>query len=66
MLSQDVIIILLLKKGKLRTFKLLKNNEEFQQAFLKFGDAQLFYDGNENSFNTVHQCICMRYIMWRG
>lgn len=31
-------------KGKLRPFKLLKNNEEYQQALLKLGGAQLFDD----------------------
>lgn len=32
------------KKGKFRPFKLLKNNEEYQQALLKLGGAQLFDD----------------------
>ncbi|GBP80748.1 hypothetical protein EVAR_89325_1 [Eumeta japonica] len=51
------------RKGKLKPYKLLKNCDEFQKAFMKFGNSKLLenYDKQENVLNTIQRYICNTY-----
>ncbi|XP_054737911.1 uncharacterized protein LOC129244318 [Anastrepha obliqua] len=53
----------LFRKGKLRPYKLLKKNDEFQKAFIKFGENKLIEDSSEqkNIFNSIQKYICSVY-----
>lgn len=61
MLSLDVTAFF--KKGKQRPFSILKKNKEYQEAFMKFGDPDLFSDLELETdvFNTMQRFICEVY-----
>ncbi|KAL4707134.1 hypothetical protein ACJJTC_018869 [Scirpophaga incertulas] len=51
------------RKGKQRPFNVLKKEVEYQIAFMKLGDVDLFSDLEleQNVFNTIQKFICQLY-----
>ncbi|CAH1107865.1 unnamed protein product [Psylliodes chrysocephalus] len=51
------------RKGKLEPYKILKKHQEYQKAFMKFGNNELIEDNDEqrNVFNIVQKFICNIY-----
>ncbi|CAG5019593.1 unnamed protein product [Parnassius apollo] len=51
------------RKGKLKPYKILKKHQEYQKAFMKFGNNELIEDNDEqqNVFNIVQKFICNVY-----
>jgi len=51
------------RKGKLKPYKILKQNQKYQEAFMKFGNSELFENNNEqqNVFNIIQEFICKVY-----
>lgn len=51
------------KRGKQRPFNILKKNVEYQQAFLQFGEEELFtdYDTKQKVFDVIQKIICDVY-----
>lgn len=51
------------RKGKLKPYKILKKHQEYQKAFMKFGNNELIEDNDEqrNVFNIVQKFICNIY-----
>lgn len=51
------------KRGKQRPFNILKKNVEYQQAFLQFGEEELFtdYDTKQKVFDVIQKFICDVY-----
>lgn len=51
------------KRGKQRPFNILKKSEEYQRAFLQFGEVQLFTDDDKKLkvFNVMQKFICDIY-----
>ncbi|GBP87341.1 hypothetical protein EVAR_17486_1 [Eumeta japonica] len=53
----------LFNKGKQKPFKILQRCPEYQQAFIKFGELELFVDKNKEQdvFDSIQKFICELY-----
>ncbi|GFY44965.1 uncharacterized protein TNIN_226101 [Trichonephila inaurata madagascariensis] len=51
------------RKGKLKPYKTLKKNPEYQEAFKSFGTSELIEntDEQQNVFNIIQRFICNLY-----
>lgn len=51
------------RKGKQRPFKILQSKPDYQEAFIRFGEPELFNDENteQNVFNIIEKFICEVY-----